>query len=1045
MKNLALYKILKTYRFRLLNSGEKIRQVKCKEKDEIKDLDIIFDRESLFRQSEKNIYQGIKEYTEGDVLPLLQESKTSWDKFRHFFDILEKEDKNYYLWFCVVLKTSFLKRVHTNKYYGNKRNLGAEESLKGIQRSFFPDIKEFFRKQHEIVAQNLEHVDLYREEQEEGYASHLKTVSKTAYLESVKKVFEKTNYLYWLLENFRIVKEDKRVTTEEKEILDIFNADETKDKKIGIENILEIFSDKTGVHLFSGGFNRFILDKKPKAYDEDIAGLQKNIKELQEKKWGMKYSQDLFKRACESLIGINLKDASDEKLDILYGQTPLEVINNFCGQDENKQNDFIEKYKENSKQIKNLNGKIQQLEQKGGRKIEIDSRKEERTKIKKSRGDLFEMLYSYQGWKREYKKVSQRLGSAQSTVKQKEFLQHKIDDLQYYTSVIRRDGFYFLLGMPKEERGILLDEFHKNQTSGALAYQFHSLMARSLEFLMFTDEALNKNEENEYNFLEAKKIFQEKKFLTEHDYNWQKNKDFLVGFYQKVLERSHLVKQSGWEVFNFKFKSPLEYKSLDEFYADIDRQGYVIEKKYLSADFLRDVTEKYKGFLMPIYNRDFSPRRNLNKRLMQTQYFEEVFSGENKEAHHPIRLGPESKIFYRPVLEKEEVKKEGYEKNRFFRREFHVHFNIELNGNLPPPSVKTGEYERHIEDFSKFITKEITEQENYYFYGIDRGLHEIATLCVLDKNGDFVFTDESYHHVLEETEGAKPLIMDLSDKVMRDGKIDESKNMAEVVRMDVDYRRLIYVLNAGNEFLSEYAEKRNMQLGDFSTLIRTRFPEKLKFTDGEPEKMKKHEANLNQIFTAWQKKRNTIKDGKKFVLELPKSLDRKNAIAGNIAGILAFLIRGLPGFVLFENLDFQKDEKDIKEATHKDQELERWAGSVLYQQIEIALAQKFQYMNESKESTKGIQLAPFLRNADILKQMAQKSKNWQFGNLLYVPAEYTSKTCPKCFKIAERKNNKIICKSCGYDMDMDQSIPLRNGDQNGAYHIARSGKDFLKI
>ena len=51
-----------------------------------------------------------------------------------------------------------------------------------------------------------------------------------------------------------------------------------------------------------------------------------------------------------------------------------------------------------------------------------------------------------------------------------------------------------------------------------------------------------------------------------------------------------------------------------------------------------------------------------------------------------------------------------------------------------------------------------------------------------------------------------------------------------------------------------------------------------------------------------------------------------------------------------------------------------------------------------------------------------------------------SKMCPKCFKVAERIKNLIICKSCGYDMNKDNTLPLKNGDQNAAYHIARLGK-----
>jgi len=1063
MKSLGLYKILRTYRFRLLSSGEKIRQVVCKKDTKIKNLSIQYSWESLFQQSDKNIHQETKEYTEKDVLFLLQKSRKSWEKLRHFFDILEKKDKNYYLWFCVALKTSFLKKVNVNGYYKKKGNLRAEESLKGIQYSFFPDIKEFFKEQHQVVLKNLEQIDLYQKEQKEGFAPHLKNVTKIAYFESVKKVFEKTKYLYWLLEeNFRVVKEDNRLLEKEKEFLTLFDTEKIKEKKTEIENILGIYSDKTGVYLFSGGFNRFILDKKSKIYDKDIANLKKSIKELEEKKWNMKYSQEFFKKACESLIGINLRDTSNKKLDILKGQTPFEVIKNFCVLDKkNFDDNFVQKYKKISKSIKILNQKIQQLESEEGRKKEIGDKKEERTKLKKLRGNLFKILHSYRSWEQEYKKVSQQLGSAQSTVKQKEFLQNKIIYFQYYTSIIQYKGFYFILGIPKEKREILLNEFrNKNNSSGITAYQFHSLMARSLEFLIFIDKALNLKEEKEYNFLQAEKIFQKKKFLLEHDYQkWQNNKNFLIEFYQKVLIKSHLVEQSGWKIFNFKFRSPLKYKTLDEFYADIDRQGYLIEEKYFSANFLAKVVNEYKGFLMPIYNRDFAPKRNPNKKLMQTRYFEEVFSKENKKKDYPIRLGPESKIFHRPVLEKREAEKAGYEKNRFFRKEFHLHFNIELNGNLPLPSTKTEEYIQHIKSFSKSIIQRIKEQENYYFYGIDRGLNEIATLCVLDKNGGFVYTDENYNHISKETKGARPLIMDLSDKVVMNNKIIENKNMAEIVKKDLDYRRLIKVLNEKDylteenikdinkvitNFENDNLEKKSKEYTKvFNKIIQKVFGENAGL---KGEKTEVHLYELQKIFQEWQKKRDTIKDTRKFVLELPKSLDRKNAIAGNIAGVLAFLMRKLPGFIIFENLDFQKDEKDKKETTHKEQEIERWAGSVLYQQIETALMRKFQYMNESSKSTKGIQLVPFLKNLNILKQMARKKEDWQFGNFLYIPAEYTSKMCPKCFKIAERRrDNKIVCKNCGYDMSENHTLPLKNGDQNAAYHIARIGrKKFLE-
>ncbi len=114
----------------------------------------------------------------------------------------------------------------------------------------------------------------------------------------------------------------------------------------------------------------------------------------------------------------------------------------------------------------------------------------------------------------------------------------------------------------------------------------------------------------------------------------------LINFYKFSLNKHH-----EWKNFNFNFKPTDQYKDINEFYQDVEDQGYNLSFKNIDSKYILDLVDSGKLFLFKIYNKDFS---KFSKRTpnLHTIYWNELFSEENL-SKLIYKLNGKAEIFFR--------------------------------------------------------------------------------------------------------------------------------------------------------------------------------------------------------------------------------------------------------------------------------------------------------------------------------------------------------------------------------------------------------------
>jgi CRISPR-associated protein Cpf1 len=202
-----------------------------------------------------------------------------------------------------------------------------------------------------------------------------------------------------------------------------------------------------------------------------------------------------------------------------------------------------------------------------------------------------------------------------------------------------------------------------------------------------------------------------------------------------------------WGNFGFKFKPTLQYESIDEFYREVENQGYSISYTKIYTSYINQLVAEGKIYLFQIYNKDFSPYSKGTPN-MHTLYWKMLFD-QNNLSNVVYKLNGKAEIFFRKGSIKAEntithkandtinnknklnTKKEStfnydiIKDKRFTVDKFQFHVPITLNfkangsSNINP-------------DVNLFIQQNGID----HIIGIDRGERHLLYLTVIDLAGN---------------------------------------------------------------------------------------------------------------------------------------------------------------------------------------------------------------------------------------------------------------------------------------------------------------------
>ena len=204
-----------------------------------------------------------------------------------------------------------------------------------------------------------------------------------------------------------------------------------------------------------------------------------------------------------------------------------------------------------------------------------------------------------------------------------------------------------------------------------------------------------------------------------------------------------LIDNNGKSYFDFKFRAPSEYKSLNDFFEDVDRQAYSINYQSISSELINDLINKGKILLFRIYSKDFS-KDSKGKPNLHTLYWRILFSEENRNGY-PFRLNGGAEVFYRKasLQYSDEIMQKGhhYDKlkdkfsypiiknRRYTQNKYSLHVPITIN------AVSEGVF-----SINNMVNDAIRREENINIIGIDRGERNLLYISVIDSMG----------HILEQ-------------------------------------------------------------------------------------------------------------------------------------------------------------------------------------------------------------------------------------------------------------------------------------------------------
>jgi len=542
--------------------------------------------------------------------------------------------------------------------------------------------------------------------------------------------------------------------------------------------------------------------------------------------------------------------------------------------------------------------------------------------------------------------------------------------------------------------------------------------------------------------------------------------------------------------YDFEFNLNLNNKNFEQIKKEIDAKCYQLQKGNISKQTLEKlINEQKEWLLLPIINQDLA-KRDKSTTNQFSKDWQKIFS----DKRCGYRLTPEFRISYRKPTPNYPQSQIG--DKRYSRFQMIAHFLCDYipQGNLEYKSTRQQieifkDYEKQEESVRNFTYK-IYANNDYLIFGIDRGLKQLATLCVLNKEGKIyggfdIYTrsfnkdKKQWEHSLSE----KRNILDLSDlrveKTITGEKVLVDLNSIKVKgnqdnQQKIKLKELAYIRKLQFKMQTEHGTVINF-------INKYRTPEEIQKNIHElitPYKEGEHYADLptEKICNMLQKFKefSDKNDGKskRELIELDSAGELKNGIVANMVGVVAYLLEkykynvyisledltrayrrqtdGLDGRELFSS-------NDDKSVDFKDQENTALAGLGTYHFFEIQLLRKL--FRIQQEDGNILHLVPAFRSVDDYEKIIRRDKkidgneyvDYPFGIVRFVDPKNTSKRCPLCSSInINRHKNIIKCqqKACGFktpwDKTNDKNIQyIQNGDENGAYHIAKKTLDNL--
>lgn len=313
----------------------------------------------------------------------------------------------------------------------------------------------------------------------------------------------------------------------------------------------------------------------------------------------------------------------------------------------------------------------------------------------------------------------------------------------YLSILLRKDGYYYLAIANKNDKSALAQinqcDINSDDCYEKLNYKLLPSPFKMLPKVFFSHKGI-KNFKPSQEILD---IYNEKKFQMGDKFE-KRSLIKLIDYYKKNIQQ-----YESWKAFDFSFAPSQYYESINEFYSDIENQGYKIDFKKVPTSLIDKFIDQGLLYVFKLANKDFSPHSKGRPNL-HTIYWRMLFE-ENNLKDVVYKLNGKAEMFFRkssikhPVIHRahnEIQNKSEYNKlnkptskfdyeiikdRRFTRNQYEFHVPITMNFK-PQGSGR----------FNRDVLKFIKAKGIRHIIGIDRGERHLLYLTMIDLNGRIV-------------------------------------------------------------------------------------------------------------------------------------------------------------------------------------------------------------------------------------------------------------------------------------------------------------------
>jgi hypothetical protein len=317
--------------------------------------------------------------------------------------------------------------------------------------------------------------------------------------------------------------------------------------------------------------------------------------------------------------------------------------------------------------------------------------------------------------------------------------------------ILRKDGKYYLGVMKKSENRLFdernIEKYCCKDSKNCYEKLVYKQMADPKKD--FPKGIFSRKGKNIYK--PSKKIleiYENETFKTGDSYS-EKDLWDLIDFYKECIPQ-----HPSWKIFDFEFSDTRKYKNIGEFYEEVNKNSYKISFESVSEDYIKSINKGGKLYLFQIYNKDFSDHSK-GKKNLHTMYFKELFSQNNAVNNFPFKLNGQAEVFYRPATDKSKLvskkDKRGktvLDKKRYAENKILFHVPITLNRTSAGSSNEV---------FNEKVNNFLKNNNNINVIGLDRGEKHLVYYSVIDKKGNILKTgsfnkinNTDYHQKLTE-------------------------------------------------------------------------------------------------------------------------------------------------------------------------------------------------------------------------------------------------------------------------------------------------------